>query len=131
MLVEVQLKDNSFIIIESSNISSVKASSTKTIETSNYGSFNGVANMSDQNGSFTVKMIGGDTHELSYAGFQTLREACLSPKMTWDPDSWMWSKDAYGRPIWGPNKFDFEKRDYRREPYDGIGRFIPKEDKTK
>lgn len=129
MLVEVQLKDNSFTIIDSNNISSIKPSSTTTIKTSDYGDFTGVANMVDQNGTFTVKMIGGDSFEITYASFQVIREANLAFR-PWDPDRWMWSKNVYGQVTWGPNKVDPSKNDHRRHPWDMAGNYI-KPDGTK
>lgn len=124
MLVEVQLKDGSFTIIDSNNISSIKASSTTEKKTDKFGDFTGVANTSDENGTFTVSMIGGEKFEINYASFNVIREANLAFK-PWDPDRWMWAQNGYGQPMWGPKKVDPSKNEKRRYPYNIAGQYIP------
>lgn len=71
-MIEVQLKDNSFIYINPDMIISMKANATKEIQDMNGNTY--TVNDAIKADTFTIEMVGGKTYELTKLGVNILRK---------------------------------------------------------
>lgn len=117
MLMEIQKADKTFIILNPEEISSLVASSTTTKTTDKFGTFDGVANIYDQDGTFELTMSNGDVFTINFYSFNMIREF-LGFK-GWDPDKWVWAKNVHGMPIYGPNAHNKTREELSEHTYRG------------
>lgn len=71
-MIEIQLKDKSFIVINPQFIMSMKSNKTKEVQDAKGNTYN--VNDWLKGDTFTITMIDGTTHELSKLGINILRK---------------------------------------------------------